>query len=95
MTRRRSLEHLQKGAPLRREFRERITSLAKKADQECNEACRRCSGDIRAARAYLGRKPDVYSAEYYLNNALDYCLDSRIREELQKLHKDVEKALEP
>ena len=92
-TGRRLLEHLQRGAPLRREFRDRITVLAKKAGEECGETCRGCSGDISAARVYLGRRPDGYSAQYYLRNALDYCLDSGIREELQKLHDDLERAL--
>ena len=77
---------------MRRNFRDRMKALAKRADEECAEECRRCSGDILAARAYLGRRPDGYSVEYYLSNALDYCLDSSIREELQKLRDDVDKA---
>ena len=92
MSRKLVLEHLQYGAPLRRNFRDRMTALAKRADEECCETCRGCSGDILAARTYLGRRPDGYSVEYYLANALGYCLDSSIRQELQKLRDDVDKA---
>ena len=92
MSRRLVLEHLQYGAPLRREFRDRLTVLARKADEECSESCRGCSSAILAAKVALGRRPDAFSAEYQLSDALDYCLDSSIREELQKLRDDVDKA---
>ena len=78
---------------MRRHFRERMDALAKKAENNCAaERCPRCADQLYAAKAHLGRLADGWTAETYLHDAVHYCNDPAIKEELRKLHADFDKA---